>query len=237
MVRCRRSQAQSHPTVFTGNLQVAPASKPRRPSEHRRVRWPPANKGCNKCQRKGRLSPPHHEHHHDQQGLKRLRRKWSCETFAVRRWLWIRRGDLWVGQRYLNTNEDLMIPWVAWTKVMFEIRWSRCDIYCTSDIWQHSNRIASSLGLFLSMCSYNVLANISIKTLKIKQSSKIWMHSSLRAQKVLKLRSTNAWRMPNICMINCRGGQTSSWSLILKWVRLSEENVLSLHISAVWMYI
>lgn len=55
------------------------------------------------------------------------------------------------------------------------------------------------------------------------------MCSALRAQKGFKLRSTNAWRMLNICTTNCRGGRTSSWSLILKWVKLWVEYLLHHH--------
>lgn len=136
------------------------------------------------------------------------------------------------GQCYLDTSQGLIIlGWVAWTRIATEQRRRRL-------VPQHVFGFQSILSRG-SKDSCNVLANISIKTLKIKPCSKICMYSSLRAQKVLKLRSTNAWRMLNICMTNCRGGQTSSWSLILKWVKLSEENVLffffTSHLCHVWI--
>lgn len=117
--------------------------------------------------------------------------------------------DWWVGQRCLDTNQGLVIPgWVAWMRIATEQR-------CLSTVPQHVFGFPFILSCG-SKDSYSVLANISITTLKIKQCSNIYVYASLRAQKVSKLRSTNAWRMPSICMINCTGDQTSSWSLILK---------------------
>lgn len=194
--RCRRSQTQSGPAGPTANLQVAPASNPRRPSQPCQ---PQANKETGW---RGRLSHPPQDRHHCQQELllgttgaqarrpsKRLLKQQevlqggcgSGEKICGR------------GQRCLDTHQGLIIPsWVTWTGIVIHIV-----------SWGGKN-------------SSNVLANISKKTPKTKQWSKISMCSALRAQKGLKLRSTNAWRMLNICTTNCRGGRTSSWSLILK---------------------
>lgn len=43
---------------------------------------PTRRRGGDNCQRRGRLSPPYHDHHHCQQELKRLRRKGKvCNIF------------------------------------------------------------------------------------------------------------------------------------------------------------